>query len=148
MNTFLLKDITWTHQLIEMTCDNFTSKIRRMLDSVDNTLIENLEDELYLWSIYCELMWFVFSILLLNFNLTQIFQLAILNLMLGSSTSEQSDREFDSKVWELVTIVKKIFETSAKLMSIPPRFADKIHLSVYRDFESAAQRSITLGNLR
>lgn len=67
-----------------------------------------------------------------------------MNLMLGSSTSEQSDREFDSKVWEFVIVVKKIFETSSKLMSMPPRLADKINMKVYREFEAAAQRSITL----
>jgi ecdysteroid 2-hydroxylase len=64
--------------------------------------------------------------------------------MLGSSTSEQSDREFDAKVWEFVTVVKKMFETSSKLMSIPPRFADKVNMKVYREFESAVHRSITL----
>ena len=67
--------------------------------------------------------------------------------MLGSSTSEQSDREFDATVWEFVTIVKQIFETSSKLMSIPPRFADKIHMRVYRDFENSAQKSITICNV-
>lgn len=64
--------------------------------------------------------------------------------MLGSSTSEQSDRKFDAKVWEFVTVVKKIFETSSKLMSISPRFADKLRMGAYRDFEDAAQRSITI----
>lgn len=67
--------------------------------------------------------------------------------MLGSSTSEQSDREFDARVWEFVTIVKQIFDTSSKLMSIPPRFADKIHMKVYRDFECAAMRSIAICNV-
>lgn len=65
--------------------------------------------------------------------------------MLGSSTSEQSDRKFDSKVWEFVMIVKKIFETTSKLMSIPVKLADKMHMSVYRDFEDAAHGSITTG---
>ncbi|KAG5682583.1 hypothetical protein PVAND_011928 [Polypedilum vanderplanki] len=121
MNNFLLKDAEWSHKLIEMTCDNFTSKLKRILDSEDATVIENLEDELYLWSIY-----------------------SILNLMLGSSTSEQTDREFDAKVWEFVNVVKKIFETSSKLMSIPPRLADKINMKVYKEFESYAHKSITL----
>nr|ARO50439.1 cytochrome P450 [Chironomus tentans] len=121
MNNFLLKDMKWTEKLVEMTCDNFISKLKRILDSEDATVVKNLEDELYLWSIY-----------------------SILNLMLGSSTSEQSDREFDATVWEFVTIVKQIFDTSSKLMSIPPRFADKIHMKVYRDFENAAQKSIAI----
>lgn len=67
--------------------------------------------------------------------------------MLGSSTSEQSDRKFDAKVWEFVTVVKKIFDTSSKLMSISPRLADKIQMRAYRDFEDAAQRSITICEL-
>ena len=53
MNNFLLKDMTWTEKLVEMTCDNFISKLKRILDSEDATVVENLEDELYLWSIYC-----------------------------------------------------------------------------------------------
>lgn len=76
-----------------------------------------------------------------------ISNIAILNLMLGSSTSQQSDREFDATVWEFVTIVKQIFDNSSKLMSIPPRFADKIHMKVYKDFENAAQKSITICNV-
>jgi hypothetical protein len=55
MNEFLLKDAKWTEQLIEMTCDSFTSKIKRIADSEDAHLIDNLEDELHLWSIYCKL---------------------------------------------------------------------------------------------
>lgn len=69
---------------------------------------------------------------------------AILNLMLGSSTSEQSDRKFDAKVWKFVTIVKQLFETSSKLMSIPVNFADKIQMKAYRDFEDAAHGSIAI----
>lgn len=64
--------------------------------------------------------------------------------MLGSSTSEQSDRKFDAKVWEFVTVVKKIFESSSKLMSIPVKFADKIQMKAYRDFEDAAHNSIAI----
>ena len=52
MNSFLLKDIKWTEKLIEMTCDSFISKIKRIADCEDAHRIENLEDELYLWSIY------------------------------------------------------------------------------------------------
>jgi hypothetical protein len=64
--------------------------------------------------------------------------------MLGSSTSEQSDRKFDAKVWEFVMVVKKIFESSSKLMSIPVKFADKIQMKAYRDFEDAAHSSIAI----
>lgn len=67
--------------------------------------------------------------------------------MLGSSTSEQSDRKFDAKVWEFVTVVKKIFETSSKLMSISPRLADTFKMRAYHDFEDAAQRSIRICKL-
>lgn len=69
---------------------------------------------------------------------------AISNLMLGSSTSEQSDRKFDAKVWEFVTIVKRIFETTSKLMSIPLNLADKMRMKAYRDFEDAAHGSIAI----
>lgn len=64
--------------------------------------------------------------------------------MLGSSTSEQSDRKFDAKVWEFVTIVKRIFETTSKLMSIPLNLADKMRMKAYRDFEDAAHGSIAI----
>lgn len=62
MNSFLLKDATWSQKLIEMTCDNFTSKLKRILDSEDAIVIENLEDELYLWSIYCNQFKFIFFV--------------------------------------------------------------------------------------
>lgn len=62
MNAFLLKDTKWMDQLIEMTCDNFTSKIKRIVNSDEATLIENLEDELYLWSIYCKFQIFHISL--------------------------------------------------------------------------------------
>jgi len=45
--------MSWTEKLVEMTCDNFIGKLKRILDSEDATVVENLEDELYLWSIYC-----------------------------------------------------------------------------------------------
>lgn len=60
MNVFLLKDAKWTEKLIEMTCDNFTSKVKRLADSESAHQIDNLEDELYLWSIYCNLFTFCF----------------------------------------------------------------------------------------
>jgi hypothetical protein len=58
MNGFMLKDAGWTQKLIEMTCDNFIIKLKRMLDSEEAVVIENLEDELYLWSIYCKIITF------------------------------------------------------------------------------------------
>jgi hypothetical protein len=140
MNVFLLKDFKWTEKLIEMTCDNFVNKIRRTIDSQDATILENLEDELYLWTIYCKYVY----LMLVAFNFRNACPLAILNLMLGSSTSEQSDRTFDGKVWEFVINVKQIFDTSSRLMAISPRLADKFNIKVYRDFEEAAARSITI----
>lgn len=142
MNNFILKDIKWAEQLIEMTCDNFTSKIKRIVNAEIATTIENIEDELYLWSIYCNLNTFEQCRMMkkkIQFNFT-----AIANLMLGSSTSEQSDRKFDAKVWEFVKVVKRIFETSSKLMSIPVNFADKINMKAYSDFEEAAHSTIAI----
>lgn len=52
MNNFLLKDAKWTEPLIEITCDSFTNKIKRIVNSEEARQIDNLEDELYLWSIY------------------------------------------------------------------------------------------------
>jgi hypothetical protein len=66
--------------------------------------------------------------------------------MLGSQTKEQSDREFDAKVWKFVTVVKQIMETSSKLMSIPPKLADKMNMKIYRDFEYAAVQSMKICN--
>jgi hypothetical protein len=55
MNVFLLKDVKWMENLIEVTCDSFIQKVKRITDSEDATIVENLEDELYLWSIYSKL---------------------------------------------------------------------------------------------
>lgn len=127
-----------------MTCDNFLNKIKRTADFEDATLIENLEDELYLWSIYCKLSSILTWTKWLVVKFSHFIFTAISNLMLGSSTSEQCDRKFDAKVWEFVTIVKRIFETTSKLMSIPLNLADKMRMKAYRDFEDAAHGSIAI----
>lgn len=64
--------------------------------------------------------------------------------MLGSSIAEQSDRKFDEKVIKLVTRFGQIMKLSAKLMSIPPRFADKCNLKIWNDFETEAQETLEL----
>jgi peptidoglycan hydrolase-like protein with peptidoglycan-binding domain len=65
--------------------------------------------------------------------------------MLGSSTSHQCDRSFDEKVWKAVKAFQKIMKLSAKLMSIPPRIADKIlNLKSWRELESAQRESLEL----
>ncbi|CRL00351.1 CLUMA_CG013624, isoform A [Clunio marinus] len=121
MNSILMKDSQWTETIIRVTCDNFIKKIKRSFNTESDEVIDNLEDELYLWSTY-----------------------SILNLMLGSSTHEQSDREFDENVWKFVTSAKQIWTTSAKLLTIPPAIADKLHLKVWKDFEKTVHESISL----
>lgn len=56
MNTFMLKDYHWMEDLLQVTCERFISKIKRISDSETGTAVENLEKELYLWSIYCKCM--------------------------------------------------------------------------------------------
>lgn len=65
--------------------------------------------------------------------------------MLGSSTSQQSDRSFDEKVWKFVTVVRNIMKCSAQMVSIPPSLADKLNLKVYKDFEENSKESLELG---
>lgn len=55
MNEFLLKDYHWTEEILQATCDSFVNKIKRKANSEAAVGFENLEDELYLWSIYCNL---------------------------------------------------------------------------------------------
>lgn len=64
--------------------------------------------------------------------------------MMGSSVAAQSDSKFNMKVWELVTHFKDIFKTSTKLLSVPPAFADKWNLRIWKDFESAAMASLEI----
>lgn len=54
MNNFLLRDYHWIEDLLEVTCEHFISKIKRISDSETGTAVENLEKELYLWSSYCK----------------------------------------------------------------------------------------------
>jgi hypothetical protein len=53
MNELLLKDFKWIEHLIQTTCDNFVNKIKRMSNNESDVVIENLEDEIYLWTTYC-----------------------------------------------------------------------------------------------
>lgn len=68
----------------------------------------------------------------------------MLNLMLGSSYTEQQTAEFNSLVTDFSLVVKRIFECSAPLMSIPPAQADKWNLKIWTDFEQVAMQSIEL----
>ena len=68
----------------------------------------------------------------------------MLNLMLGSSYMEQQNAEFSSLVLEFSIAVKRIFECSAPLMSIPPAQADKWNLKIWTDFVQVAMKSIEL----
>lgn len=68
----------------------------------------------------------------------------ILNLMLGSSFSEQSNGKYDEHVDRFSRIVRQVFDCSAKLLSVPPAFADKWNLKCWKDFERVAKESIEL----
>lgn len=71
----------------------------------------------------------------------------MLNLMLGSSYTEQQNDEFSALVLDFSIKVKKIFECSAALMSLPPAQADKWNLKIWKDFEQVAMQSIELCKL-
>lgn len=66
--------------------------------------------------------------------------------MLGRSSANQSDRNFDANVWKFATVAKGLMKSSAKLMSLLPSFADKWSLKVWKEFERSAQESIELCN--
>jgi hypothetical protein len=55
MNNFLLKDFHWFEGLVQGTCDNFVHKIKRIANNESDVALENLEDEIYLWTSYCKL---------------------------------------------------------------------------------------------
>jgi hypothetical protein len=55
MNNFLLKDSHWFESLVEGTCDNFVNKIKRIANNESDVAVDNLEDEIYLWTSYCNL---------------------------------------------------------------------------------------------
>lgn len=141
MNEFLLKDYHWTEEILQATCDSFVNKIKRKANSEAAVGFENLEDELYLWSIYCNLSALIWVI---SYVWVPLLISAILNLMLGKSSANQSDRNFDANVWKFATVAKGLMKSSAKLMSLPPSFADKWNLKVWKEFESSAQESIEL----
>jgi len=63
--------------------------------------------------------------------------------MLGTTTQANSV-EYEAKVERFAKIVGRIFDGSAKLMSIPPQFADKWNLKMWTDFEAVAKESIEL----
>jgi hypothetical protein len=65
--------------------------------------------------------------------------------MLGSSTSEQCDRNFDELVWKASRTFQEIMKLSAGLMSIPPKIADKVlHLKSFRELENAQRDSLEI----
>lgn len=55
MNNFLLKDFHWFEGIVQGTCDNFVNKIKRIANNESDVAVENLEDEIYLWTSYCNL---------------------------------------------------------------------------------------------
>lgn len=52
MNNFLLKDVHWFEGLTQDTCDNFVHKIKRIANNETDVAVDNLEDEIYLWTSY------------------------------------------------------------------------------------------------
>lgn len=121
MNSLMLKDFHWTEPLIDSACENFISKIIQMTTNQKSFVeINNLDGNLYRWSID-----------------------VIINLMVGCPSSLH-DQQLNQLVDEFAKTVKHLFETSAKLMSIPPQLADKFHLKIWKDFESCAKNSIEL----
>lgn len=56
MNEFLLKDYHWIENIVQATCDSFVDKIKRTTNAEVAVEYENLENELYLFSIYCNLL--------------------------------------------------------------------------------------------
>ncbi|CAO1418115.1 unnamed protein product [Diamesa hyperborea] len=122
LNNFLMRDFNWATDLIDSACDNFVENVSKSIDKCDNDyVVPDLVDELYHWSIS-----------------------VMLNLMLGSSYTEQQNAEFSSLVLDFSIVVKRIFECSAPLMSIPPAQADKWNLKIWTDFEQVAMKSIEL----
>jgi hypothetical protein len=109
--------------LIENACDEFLQKLKSQASSFDFVEVKNLDAKLYHWSIN-----------------------VIINLMLGESGMNK-DNQLNQLVDEFATIVRYIFETSAKLMNIPPHLADKFNLKIWTDFEMCAKKSIELCKL-
>lgn len=106
--------------LIDDACENFINKIKQSSASQpDFVEINNLEEKLYRWSID-----------------------VIINLMLGTNNNFHEDSQLNLLVDEFANTVKKLFYTSAKLMSIPSHLADKFNLKIWKDFEICAKNSL------
>lgn len=120
MNNLILRNFRWMDPLIEKACENFLLELDSKSSPFAYTEVKNLDAKLYRWSIN-----------------------VIINLMLGDPNM-CNDNQLNQLVDEFATVVKYIFETSAKLMSIPPQLADKLSLKIWTDFEMCAKKSIEL----
>lgn len=71
----------------------------------------------------------------------------MINLFLGSSVADQSDSQFNNRVWKLVDCFGSVFESAAKLLhtAIPLPLADKMKLKIWRDFEKATLETLEIG---
>lgn len=71
----------------------------------------------------------------------------MINLFLGSSVADQSDSQFNNRVWKLVGSFGSVFESAAKLLhtAIPLPLADKLNLKIWRDFERATLETLEIG---
>lgn len=70
----------------------------------------------------------------------------MINLFLGSSVADQSDSQFNNRVWKLVGTFSSVFESAAKLLhtAIPLPLADRLNLKIWRDFERATLETLEI----
>ncbi|KAI8129035.1 Cytochrome P450 315a1, mitochondrial [Lucilia cuprina] len=84
-------------------------------------IIENLEEQLYRWSID-----------------------VIISVMFGE-TSDLEILDIQQAVDEFSNIVHKIFETSSPLMNFPPRLAKILGMKIWREFEKSVEEVLIKG---
>lgn len=67
----------------------------------------------------------------------------IFGTRLGCVSLEQS---YVDRIHEFVHCIQQLFVESSKMTMIPAQLAFKLKLPVWRRFEKAAERALTLGN--
>uniref|UniRef100_A0A1B0CLM4 Cytochrome n=1 Tax=Lutzomyia longipalpis TaxID=7200 RepID=A0A1B0CLM4_LUTLO len=118
MNKLLLnRDFTPFHAPIK-------NSVQRLMDkwatNEASKPIENLENDLYRWSLE-----------------------TIINLMVGSSYNEISV-QIDKSLERLSKVLHRVFESSSKLFLVPPQLCEFFGTSTWRDFEESVTETLSI----
>ncbi|XP_059217921.1 cytochrome P450 315a1, mitochondrial [Stomoxys calcitrans] len=85
-------------------------------------VIDNLEQQLYRWSID-----------------------VVISVMFGSVATEKANKTLHLAVTDFSKVVHKIFESSSLLMNFPPKLAEYFRLKIWTDFEDSVEQALNKG---